>query len=210
MASSVPDWVYLTDDEELLWVGHPSFRPIIPALVFGAGLVVLGLALTAIITDPIGYAPLVLTVIGVGVALRAYLERWAVRYAITTEEAYKKTGIVSRDVTQLRLDRVQNTNFSQSLLERALSYGDIRLDTAGTGGTELVFEDIDRPAEVIGIVNRRLSSIGAGGVNGSQGSGARNKMDHGRADNGSRDRSVRRRRRSGRRARRSERDRREP
>lgn len=169
MASDVPEWVHLTDDEELLWVGHPSLRPVAPFLAFGVLLILVGLALTSVAPPGLWFVPLVLVPVGLVIVARWYLVRWAVKYAITSEEVYKKTGIISRDVTQLRLDRVQNTNFSQSLTERLFSYGDIRIDTAGTGDTELVFEDIDRPEKVNGIITRQLDEAGVGGGTGSRG-----------------------------------------
>lgn len=169
MSADVPDWVHLTDDEELVWTGHPSLRPVAPILAFGVLLILVGIGLTSIAPPAFWYAPLVLVPVGLVIVVRWYLLRWAVKYAITSEEVYKKTGILSRDVTQLRLDRVQNTSFSQSLVERLLSYGDIRVDTAGSGATELVFEDINRPDEVNGIITRQLDEIG-GGTGGRGGS----------------------------------------
>ena len=163
MAPDAPEWIHLTDDEQLLWTGHPSLRPVAPFLVFGVLLILAGIALTTVAPPDLWFVPLVSVPVGLAIVARWYLARWAIKYAITSEEVYKKTGIISRDVTQLRLDRVQNTNFSQSLAERLLSYGDIRIDTAGTGATELVFEDIHRPEEVNGILTRQLDEVGVGG-----------------------------------------------
>ncbi|PSP62915.1 hypothetical protein BRC77_08560 [Halobacteriales archaeon QH_8_64_26] len=174
MATDVPEWVHLTDEEDLLWSGHPSLRPVVPALAVGLGLIVAGFLL-ALLASPVPFlppslwfVPLVLVPVGLLIVARWYLPRWAVRYTITSEEVYRKTGILSRDVTQLRLDRVQNTQLSQSFVERLLSYGDIRIDTAGTGGTELVFEGIDRPQEVNAILTEQLDEVGVGGGIGSR------------------------------------------
>ncbi|WP_306060484.1 PH domain-containing protein [Natronococcus wangiae] len=45
-------------------------------------------------------------------------------YVITDEEIYVKYGLISRDITQVRLDR-ENTAYDQSILERVLSFGDV-------------------------------------------------------------------------------------
>ncbi|PSP72944.1 hypothetical protein BRC86_10740 [Halobacteriales archaeon QS_3_64_16] len=168
MASDVPEWVHLTDEEELLWSAHPSLRPVAPLLALGLGLIVAGFLL-ALLASPVPFlpsslwfVPLALVPLGLVIIARWYLPRWAIGYAITSEEVYQKTGILSRDITQLRLDRVQNTKFSQSLVERLLSYGDVRIDTAGTGDTELVFVAVDHPEEVNRILTEQLDEVGVG------------------------------------------------
>lgn len=60
-----------------------------------------------------------------------YAEWHRTLYVITDEEIYVKRGLISRDVTQVRLDRVQNTAYKQSVLERVLSFADVQVFTAG-------------------------------------------------------------------------------
>lgn len=60
-----------------------------------------------------GYLPLSLVVVGLALAAFAYLNWVRLLYVITDEEIYVKYGLISRDVTQIRLDRVQNTAYNQ-------------------------------------------------------------------------------------------------
>jgi uncharacterized membrane protein YdbT with pleckstrin-like domain len=69
---------------------------------------------------------------------------------------YERTGLLSLSVTNLRIDRVRYTSFTRSFLQRMLSYGDVRVDTAGTGETELVFGGVPDPQWVNGSIAEQL------------------------------------------------------
>ena len=152
------EWVHLTDGESVLWAGTPSSYPVAPAIGFGFALSLFGAWLFRDVPFSVvpQWLPLVLVPIGALVGAWAYLKRWSTRYVFTTNAIYKKTGILSRTVTRVRLDRVQNTAFDQSLVERALSYGDIAIYTAGSGGRDLSLRDVPDPKRVNALVTTQL------------------------------------------------------
>lgn len=160
------DWLYLNEGEAVRWTGRPSRYTI--AIAIGAGLILalIGLVLYWWLRGTTGaggipawtaYLPLALLAIGVGWAGLAYLNWLRVLYVITDEEVYVKHGLVSRDVTQIRLDRVQNTEFEQSVLERVLQYGDVRIYTAGTGTDDLVLRSVPKPQRISQLLTELLS-----------------------------------------------------
>lgn len=153
------EWVHLTGDERVLWAGTPSIYPAVPAIVFGFALCLLGVWLARDVPMPVipGWLPLCLVPVGISIGAWAYLTRWSRRYVFTTKAVYEKTGLFSRTVTRVRLDRVQNTAFEQSSIERALSYGDIAVYTAGTGGLDLSLRDVPDPKGVNTLVTTQLS-----------------------------------------------------
>lgn len=159
------DWLHLTEGETVRWTGRPSGYTIAMALGTALALALVGIVLTAWLGSVvsggdapawIGYLPLVLTVVGVGWAVITYLDWVRLLYVITDEEIYVKHGLVSRDVTQVRLSRVQNTAYSQSVLERFLSYGDVEVFTAGTSTEDIVFESVPDPVRVKEILTTLL------------------------------------------------------
>lgn len=158
-------WLHLTDGEKVRWTGRPSRFTIAISMVGGFVLALLGVALSvwlvhvASFVDPswLGYVPLVLTVVGLGRAGLVYLDWLRLLYVITDEEIYVKHGLVSRDVTQVRLDRVQNTAFEQSVFERLLGYGDVRIYTAGTSTEDLTFRNVPNPDGVKNALTELLS-----------------------------------------------------
>ena len=66
---------------------------------------------------------------------------------------------------QTRIDRVQNVNTDQSLLDRLLRVGTVDFDTAGTDDSDFTFLGIAGPDAVVAAVDRaqREGASSAGG-----------------------------------------------
>jgi uncharacterized membrane protein YdbT with pleckstrin-like domain len=153
-ANDVADWVTLTEGEKVLWQGHPSLRLITPSALVALVLAGGGLALTIVLTNPtVGWLPLLGIPLGLAIIGWAYVSLVSTRYVLTSEEVYRKTGIITQSVAQIRLDRVQNTTCSQSLTERLFSYGDITIYTAGSDTMDITLADVPDPQQV----NRHLT-----------------------------------------------------
>ncbi|TYL39432.1 hypothetical protein CV102_03795 [Natronococcus pandeyae] len=149
MPSSSPDWLHLSDDERIVWESRPhpitmGIRVPVALLVLLAGFALAGWSATDGATV-LTYAGIVIAVAGAVAVFLRYIFWWNTRYVITSAELYKKHGVVSRDVTQFRLDRVQNTTLEQDAIGRLLGYGDLTVYTAGSGDPELTFERTPRP-----------------------------------------------------------------
>ena len=164
MASqSTPGWLTLSDDEDVLWESRP--HPVemgagfpIGLFLLLSGFILLGWGGTNAVIGPITIVGAIIGIIGgVLVAIR-YLVWTNTRYVITTDELYKKRGIITRDVTQFRLDRVQNTSLQQGVPGRLLGYGDLTIYTAGSGDPELTFERTPNPGRVTSVLNDTLGS----------------------------------------------------
>lgn len=156
---SVPEWVTLGEGEQIVWSGTPSLLLSAGSLVGGLLVVVAGVVLYGVlIPADFEFRWVAWLLIPAGLLLMgyAYVRHQSTRYVITTNEVYRKEGLLSRHVTSLRLDRIQNSSFEQSLLERLLSYGDVHVDTAGSGGTEITFEAVSNPQEVSGLLTEQL------------------------------------------------------
>lgn len=161
MARSTPDWLHISDGEDVVWESRP--HPIEMGLGAPAGvaLVLAGFLLAgwSAAQGGVGAPTLVgaaVSLLGLALALARYVVWTSTRYVITTSELYKKRGVVSRDVTQFRLDRVQNTSLSQGVGGRLLGYGDLTVYTAGSGEPELTFERAPRPERATGLLNDQL------------------------------------------------------
>lgn len=160
------DWLHLTDDEQVRWSGRPSRVTLVPALLAAVVLVLVGVGLTLSIRPlfldrgwpvAISYLPLLLAAAGIAYGVYVYLQWVRLLYVITDEEIYVKIGLVSRDVTQVPLTRVQNTSYNQSVLERLLSFGDIHVYTAGTHTDDLILENVPNPERVKATLTAQVS-----------------------------------------------------
>lgn len=159
------DWLRLGDGERIVWHGQPSLYRIWDSLVLAAVLAVGGLVLVGgvVQVDPdvpwfARLSPLALLVLAAAIGASAYLRWRSVHYVVTSNEVYRKSGNLSRDVAQVRIDSIQNTTYEQSAIQRLLGYGDVRLYTAGSGTMDLVLADVPDPAGVSAVVGDRLDA----------------------------------------------------
>lgn len=163
---SQADWLHLTEGEEVRWSGRPSQYTLLPATVTMVLLIVIGIVLTAwwqpYVTEQglpwlLGYLPLLISTAGIAYGVWVYLLWLRLLYVITDEEIYVKLGLISRDVTQVPLTRVQNTSYNQTVLQRLLSYGNIYVYTAGTHTDDLLLRNVPKPERIKGILTAQLS-----------------------------------------------------
>jgi len=143
----------LHPDEEIVFEGHPSWRATLRIYVLGflaavAAGVVAGVAVGTAVGVVVVVAALVL------VLLWGFADRMATHYVVTTQRLRIRRGIVSKRVQQTRIDRVQNVNTEQTLMERLLRIGAVDFDTAGTDDSDFTFRGIADPAGVVAAVDR--------------------------------------------------------
>jgi uncharacterized membrane protein YdbT with pleckstrin-like domain len=157
--------------EQVLYEGHPSWRAILDFYIKGIAATAVICLLVALATGTIGDktdSGLVTIIALVGVAgtiLVGFIKRVATSYTITNRRLHIKRGIVSRTIQETRLERVQNVNYSQSVLQRMLQVGDVDFDTAAGDDYNFVFAGVSEPADVVHMVDtatRRGGSEGLG------------------------------------------------
>jgi uncharacterized membrane protein YdbT with pleckstrin-like domain len=139
--------------EEIIFEGHPSWRSTLAFYIQTLLAVLVIGAIVGLITEWT-----ISAVVAVGgaalVVLVGFIKRVATVYTITNQRLRIKRGIVARKVQQTRIDRVQNVNTDQSVIERILRVGTVDFDTAGTDDSEFAFEGVSSPARVVEAVDR--------------------------------------------------------
>ena len=143
----------LSPGEQVIFEGHPSWRAILSYYIKGL--------IAAIIASVIAYL-LDGTGLGVGffllimaiVLVAGFLRRFATVYTITTERLRIKRGIIARHVQQTDIERVQNVNTNQRVIDRMLRVGTVDFDTAGTGDSDFRFAGVESPEDVVAAVDR--------------------------------------------------------
>lgn len=101
----------------------------------------------------------VLAVIALAV-LVAFVRRSATTYTITSERLTIRHGLLSRELHQTRLERVQNVASTQSLVDRMLGIGAVDFDTAGEAGFDFAFRGVADPEAIVRTVDRALRAQG--------------------------------------------------
>jgi len=154
--------VDLHPGEEVVFEGHPSWRGLLAFYITGvlgaiAIAVVVALVAEVAIGAPVGVV-LVALVLVVG-----FVRRVGTTYMVSNQRLYIRRGILAKRVQQTRIDRVQNVNTDQSLVERILRVGTVDFDTAGTDDSDFTFRGIAGPDGVVAAVAdaQRLSAPSA-------------------------------------------------
>jgi uncharacterized membrane protein YdbT with pleckstrin-like domain len=139
--------------ESIIYEGHPSWRSILGYYLKGLlGALVAGAI--GYLLDGIGLAFGLFLLVVALVLAAGFIRRFATVYTITTERLRIKHGIIARHVQQTDIERVQNVNTTQSVLERFLQVGTVDFDTAGTGDSDFKFAGVEDPEEVVAAVDR--------------------------------------------------------
>src|SRR4051794_12340505 len=117
--------------EHVIFEGHPSWRSILDVYIKGA----LAAAVVAVIVkfakDTAAGVGVFAVLFGLTVVF-GYVRRMATTYTITSMRLHIKRGIIARKTQEARLERVQNVNTDQGVLERILQIGTVDFDTAGS------------------------------------------------------------------------------
>jgi uncharacterized membrane protein YdbT with pleckstrin-like domain len=159
----------LHDGERIIFEGHPSWRAILSFYLQGLLVVAVlagVLALITAITDEVnwGLFAAIVVVGGAAVVLIGFIRRIATVYTITNQRLRIKRGILAKKVQQTRIDRVQNVNTEQTVVDRLLRVGTVDFDTAGTDDSEFRFVGIADPVSVVNAVERaQREGFGANG-----------------------------------------------
>ena len=96
----------------------------------------------------------IIALVGVAVTiLTGFVKRVATSYTITDRRLHIKRGIVSRTIQETRLERVQNVNYHQTVMQRMLQVGDVDFDTAAGDDYNFVFSGVAEPADVVHMVD---------------------------------------------------------
>ncbi|MFD1514585.1 PH domain-containing protein [Halomarina rubra] len=154
--SAVPNWVTLGTDERVEWVGRPSPYLVKYWLAVAVGVLLVGALVWVLV--PAEWRWLSWPVFAAALAVGGYavVAYRSVVYVITSRKVYRKRGILRRDVTTVRLDRIQNTSFTQTMLQKLTACGDMTVETAGSHEAELTFRCVREPASVNGLLSDRL------------------------------------------------------
>jgi uncharacterized membrane protein YdbT with pleckstrin-like domain len=152
--------------EEIIYNGHPSWRS--TWALYGRGLliaIVLALltgAVTAVADDGAkwGLAVLIGVVVICLTILVGFIHRFFTIFTITTQRLRIQRGIIARKVQQTRIERVQNVNTQQGVLERILRVGSVDFDTAGSDDSNFRFDGVNSPEDIVIAVDRAQREAG--------------------------------------------------
>jgi uncharacterized membrane protein YdbT with pleckstrin-like domain len=152
----------LSAGEQVIFEGHPSWRAILGFYLKGIVIAaVIGAIARLFDVSSATVVVIVAVIIGLTVLI-GFVKRVATTYTITNRRLNIKRGIISREIQETRLERVQNVNYRQSVYQRIMQIGDVDFDTAATDDYNFVFAGVAEPGEVVHKVDRATGAAVAG------------------------------------------------
>ena len=151
----------------MLFEGHPSWRSIMDFYLKGLAATAVICFLVAIGTEIAderkdGWVVLI-AIVGVSITvLTGFIKRVATSYTITNRRLHIKKGIVSRTIQETRLERVQNVNVTQGVIQRVFQIGDVDFDTAAGDDYNFIFSGVAEPQDVVEKVDEATRSLQGG------------------------------------------------
>jgi uncharacterized membrane protein YdbT with pleckstrin-like domain len=141
-------------NEQVIYEGRPSWRSILGFYILGL-VVVAAAAALAFFVSGAALAAAVGAAVFVGIVVIGWLKRISTRYSITDRRLRIQRGIISRNMEEARIERVQNVNVRQSVFERILQVGTIDFDTASNRADDTFqFRGIAQPEKIVVLVDQ--------------------------------------------------------
>ena len=146
----------------MIFEGHPSWRAILGFYLKGIVVAAIVGAIAKLVGASSADVFLIVLVIIALTVLVGFVKRVATTYTITDRRLNIKRGIVSREIQETRLERVQNVNYRQTVYQRIMQIGDVDFDTAATDDYNFVFVGVADPGGVVHSVDQATGAAAAG------------------------------------------------
>jgi uncharacterized membrane protein YdbT with pleckstrin-like domain len=157
--------VDLEHGEQVFFHGHPSWRSMLAFYLRGLLVAIAAGVIAGLVTRATGRSvnvPLVaaaVLVVFVGVIAWGFVRRAATTYTITNRRLTIQFGLLSHELHETRLERVQNVRSRQRVLERMLGVGTVDFDTAAGAAYDFSFRGVDHPRRIVRTVNAALEDM---------------------------------------------------
>jgi uncharacterized membrane protein YdbT with pleckstrin-like domain len=140
----------LADHEDLVLDLRPHWIALVLPVVV-TGLVILAWIVLFQFFDPPTVVRWVAIIVGVVILIalpvRALLAWLTSHFVVTTDRVIHRSGWLAKRAMEIPLERINDVRFEQSVLERAVGAGDLRIESGGEYGQNH-FSDIRRPEDV--------------------------------------------------------------
>jgi membrane protein YdbS with pleckstrin-like domain len=155
---------FLNDDEELLVEMRPHWVFFAGPLFAAAAVVAAVLAILVAFSPPNWATDILLLLAAIPVLwFLGRLLRWRTyTLVLTTTRIVVRRGVLGRNTTQIRLQRITEICISQKLWERVIATGRLLIDVQGEDDA-VVLEFIRKPAIVQRVINGQINELTGGG-----------------------------------------------
>lgn len=148
----------LGPDEDVVLDLRPHWRSFLrPAVTLILAVVALVSAAVAALDDWVQVALAAVTLVALGWFTHRYL-RWAcTNVVLTTDRLVHRSGVLARRGMEISLERVSSMSSEQSIVGRALGWGDVIVDSGSEGG-RVRLTNLNRPVHLQDEIRRNVDA----------------------------------------------------
>lgn len=148
----------LNADETVVVDLHPHWWFLAAPVSALIGAVVVGILFLAWDVWDVLKVAVLLVIVGAAITSAIRFLRWnSTSFVVTNNRIIFRTGLVAKRGVEIPLDRVNNVNFSQSVIERILGAGDLLIESGGESGQSR-FSDIRQPEKVKNLIHNQMQA----------------------------------------------------
>jgi uncharacterized membrane protein YdbT with pleckstrin-like domain len=152
--------IELMPGEKMLLHAHPHWWFFWKQVLAGIGvlaLLVLWVSMSGGVATALGWVTLVAFVVWLVNTVYQFVQWQTTRFAVTDKRVAYQSGFFHRRGVSIPLNRVNNVNFDQTMLDRALGNGTVTIESAGETG-DSVFRNIPHPDQVRQMIFARMEA----------------------------------------------------
>ena len=151
----------LTEGESIVVELRPTWLVLGWPLVSSVAAAIL--AVVVVVSFPtapvgVGYFLLALVLVAAGWLLVRWLVWHTTNIVLTTSRILERRGVLSRTGVEIRLDRVNELSYRQTLLERVVHTGSLEVEVGGETGV-VVFSHLPQPAAVQSLITEQIDAM---------------------------------------------------
>lgn len=157
---------FLNESESKVLDLHPHWwfvGPPVFALAASVVVAVWASSLEGWLRSVVGFPVLALMILSAGWLLKRVVEWRFTYFVVTTERVIYQQGVAARRSKSITIDKINDIETDQSIFERVLGVGDVRIESGGEDGSS-TFSDINRPIFVKNTINQLMQDKGDGPV----------------------------------------------
>jgi uncharacterized membrane protein YdbT with pleckstrin-like domain len=152
--------IELMPGEKMLLHAHPHWWFFWKQVLAGLGVVallVLWVSVSGGLATVAGWATGAAFLVWLGYTGYAFVQWQTTRFAVTDKRVAYQSGFFRRRGVSIPLNRVNNVNFDQTMLDRVLGNGTVTIESAGETG-DSVFRNIPHPDRVRQLIFARMEA----------------------------------------------------
>jgi membrane protein YdbS with pleckstrin-like domain len=146
----------LNRDEEIVLDVHPHWLFFAEPALTLLGLVIVLIIAAATVGGGLTAVVLILIAIALVWTLWRFLTWRFTHFVVTNDRLIYRSGIFAKRGIQIPLERVNNVNFRQGILERIVGAGDLLVESAGEDGQQH-FTDVRHPDQIQNIIHDQMN-----------------------------------------------------